>query len=140
MVLDPLAEEVETLKKTRPVQDAIDELMEQKQVLELKLNTLDLKKKENKETIERKDIDKLFSEIDQINTQISEQLDKFKSFHNPYWGEMMRAGQEESRFADQMEKYACIYMAKVSDLLKYSPKTYFRPHKRILPHEINDLS
>lgn len=138
MVLGPLAEEVEIFKKTKPVQDKIDDLMEQKQVLELKLNELDLKKKEKKEAIDRKDIDKLFSEIDQINTQISEQLDKFKSFHNPYWGEMMRAGQEESRFADQMEKYACIYMAKVSDLLKYSPKTYFRPHKRILPHEINE--
>jgi hypothetical protein len=49
---------------------------------------------------------------------------------------MMRAGLEESRFADQVEKYACIYMAKVSDLIQYSPRTYFRPLRRVLPHEI----
>ena len=142
MVLGPLAEEIEGLVKTKPIQDTIDELMDQKQVLELKLNQLDLKKKENKvkkidNKENKKEVDKLFSEIDNINGEISEQLSKFKSYHNPFWGEMMRAGQEESRFADQMEKYACIYMAKVSDLLENSPKTYFRPHKRILPHEIN---
>ena len=51
----------------------------------------------------------------------------------------MRAGQEESRMADQVEKYACLYMTKVTDLLSLSPKTYFRPIKRILPHEVKDF-
>jgi hypothetical protein len=81
-------------------------------------------------------MNRVFSDIESTNSEISSLLDKYKTFFNPHWGELMRSGSEESRFADQVEKYACIYMSKVSDLLNYSPKTYFRPHKRILPHEI----
>ena len=47
----------------------------------------------------------------------------------------MRSGVEPSRLAGQIEKYACIYMAKVSDFIEYSPRTYFRPKKKTLPHE-----
>ena len=137
MVLGPLEDEIEHLKQTRPIQDEIDSLMTKKQTLERSLNELDLRRREKHKTVDRKEIDKLFAEIDGINTQISDLLERYREFFNPHWGEMMRSGQEESRFADQVEKYACIYMAKVSDLLGYSPKTYFRPHKRILPHEIH---
>jgi hypothetical protein len=54
---------------------------------------------------------------------------------NPYWGETMRAGQEPSRLAGQIEKYACIYMAKIADFIDYSPRIYFRPKKKLLPHD-----
>lgn len=135
MVLDPLAEEVDSIVKSTPIQNEIDDLMDNKEELEAKLNDLDLRKKEGNEEINKNEINRLFSDIEKINTKISELLTQYRSHFNPMWGEMMRAGQEESRFADQVEKYACIYMQKVSDLLKYSPKTYFRPLKRVLPHE-----
>ena len=125
MVLDPLAEEVESIVKSTPIQTEINKLMTKKEELETKLNELDLKKKEDNEEVSKKEINKLFAEIEKVNGNISELLVKYRSHFNQNWGEMMRAGQEESRFADQVEKYACIYMAKVSDLLKYSPKTYF---------------
>jgi hypothetical protein len=41
--------------------------------------------------------------------------------------------------ADQVEKYACLYVAKISDLMDYSPRTYFRPNRRVLPHEVEEL-
>jgi len=50
----------------------------------------------------------------------------------------MRAGVEPSRLAGQIEKYACIYMAKISDFADCSPRTYFRPKKKMLPHEFED--
>jgi hypothetical protein len=43
---------------------------------------------------------------------------------------------EESRYADQLVSYACVYMTKISDLWEYSPKTYFRPLRRSLAHEL----
>jgi len=73
--------------------------------------------------------------MDGLNSRISECIGQYKAFFNPYWGEILRAGSEESRFAEQVEKYACIYMTRVSDLYKYSPRTYFRPDRRIMPHE-----
>jgi HAD superfamily 5'-nucleotidase-like hydrolase len=126
LVLGDLEEEIASLKKSKPVQTKINSLMEEKSILERKLN---------RPGTDRKTRDKIYDEIDQMNSQISEQLSIFKQFFNPYWGEILRAGSEESRFAEQVEKYACIYMTRVSDLWDHSPKTYFRPIKRILPHE-----
>ena len=136
LVLDPLEQELESINKSKCSQDEIDKLMVKKEVLEAKLNRLDIKKHEDPENYKKEDIGKIYAEIDKINNLISEFLEDYRSLFNPYWGEMMRAGQEESRFADQVEKYACIYMTKVSDLLEYTPKTYFRPRKRVLAHEV----
>lgn len=128
LVLEPLAEEIEAVKRSADIQKEIDRLMSVKEGLEHKLN-------EN-EHASKEELNSFFLEIDKVNGAISEQLELHKHFFNPYWGEMMRAGLEESRFADQVEKYACIYMTKVSDLLLCSPRTYFRPFRRILPHEM----
>jgi HAD superfamily 5'-nucleotidase-like hydrolase len=128
LVLEPLAEEIEAVKRSALIQKEIDRLMSVKEGLEHKLNA--------NETASKEELNNFFIEIDKVNGSISEQLELHKHFFNPYWGEMMRAGLEESRFADQVEKYACIYMTKVSDLLSYSPRTYFRPFRRILPHEM----
>lgn len=136
LVLEPLAEEIEANRASQPVQQQIDQLMDQKEKLEDELNRLDTLKNSREGKVDKEKVNQLFSEIEKINSQIGHKLDQFRQYYNPYWGEMMRAGQEESRFADQVEKYACIYMAKVSDLVSYSPKTYFRPRKRMLPHEI----
>lgn len=138
LVLEPLEEEVAAVKDSLKVQQRIDLLMNQKEKLETTLNDMDLKRKEDKKEVDRKEINKLFAEIEKINEEISILLEDYKKFFNPHWGELMRAGQEESRMADQVEKYACVYMAKVSDLLAHSPKTYFRPAKRVLPHELVD--
>ncbi|MCF6335902.1 MAG: HAD-IG family 5'-nucleotidase [Spirochaetales bacterium] len=126
LVLGDLEQEIESLKKSKSVQVKINSLMDEKTVLERMLN---------KPGTGRHTRDKLYEEIDHMNSLISEQLGIFKKFFNPYWGEILRAGSEESRFAEQVEKYACIYMTKVSDLAEHSPKAYFRPFKRILPHE-----
>ena len=47
----------------------------------------------------------------------------------------MRAGVEPSFHASQIERYACIYMSKISDFADFSPRAYFRPKKRKIAHE-----
>lgn len=138
LVLEPLMEEIDSLCKSQKIQKQIDESMIKKEELETRINSLDLKKQEDGEKVPKEELSNLFSEMDKLNQKISIQLEEYQTFFNPYWGSMMRAGQEESRFADQVEKYACIYMTKVSDLIDYSPRTYFRPIKRVLPHESFD--
>lgn len=138
LILDPLEAEISAIHNSRPIQKEIDILMDKKEDLELLLNTLDLKKNEGGE-IDKEEVNKCYVEIDKVNSKISELLEKYRHHFNPYWGELMRAGLEESRLADQVEKYACVYMTKVSDLLQYSPRTYFRPIKRTLAHEIDEV-
>ena len=135
LVLADLEQELEELKRARPLQKEIDALIGEKILLETELNHLDMERYEGRR-VDRKRILKLFEEQEEYSTRISDKLEVLRTYFNPYWGEILRSGSEESRFADQVERYACIYMTKVSDLYAYSPKTYFRPTtRRILPHE-----
>lgn len=138
LVLGDLETEIQGLIQAAPVQQAIEQLMKEKQLLEIEINNLDTRRYEG-EKISYKEINKLFEKMDKLNSDISEQLKEYKVFFNPYWGEILRAGYDESSYAEQVEKYACIYMTKVSDLYKYSPKTYFRPYRRTMPHEESTL-
>ena len=137
LILEDLKKEMEGIRKSKDIQDRIDALMDDKKKLEKDINGLDIRKYEG-EKISKHLIDSLYNRLDDINSEISSLLDTHKTFFNPYWGEVLRAGNEESRFADQVERYACLYMTRVSDLYEYSPRTYFRPPRRIMPHEIID--
>jgi HAD superfamily 5'-nucleotidase-like hydrolase len=134
LVLADLEREMDGIKASYGVQKKIDELMDRKAVLEKKINEIDIKRYESRNKIYIP-MDELYRETDEINTEISKLLGEYMTYFNPYWGEILRAGSEESRYADQLERYACIYMTKVSDLYEFSPRIYFRPVKRILPHE-----
>lgn len=135
LVVEPLEDEIKAIEKSDPIQIRIDEYMAQKEDQEEVLDRLEMDKFQGKKS-DKDEMGKVYAKIDRINNLISEELKDYRKCFNPHWGELMRAGQEESRFADQIEKYACIYMTKVSDLLAHSPRTYFRPIKRILPHEL----
>jgi len=123
LVLSPLKEEMQGIQKSSTLQAEITSLMEQKIKHEHLLKT-------------QNDRSQMVS-INELNAQISERVQQIKQFFNPNWGELMRAGAEESRFADQVEKYACVYMERVSDLNEYTSDFYFRPLRRYLPHELD---
>ncbi len=54
---------------------------------------------------------------------------------NPFWGLMFKEGNENSRFGEQVEQYACLYTSRVSNFLYYSPAQYFRSPRDLMPHE-----
>jgi HAD superfamily 5'-nucleotidase-like hydrolase len=83
-----------------------------------------------------KKINLLIKRSSDIDKKIGPLIGKQDKMFNPYWGELMRVGIEESYFAYQVERFACVYMARLSDLLKLSPRTYYRSAKRALPHEL----
>ncbi len=135
MVFDPLISELEAIEKARPIQKEIDADMEVKHGLEFKLNELYAQRIEQNQKIDPEEKDDLYTKIDELNSKISKNIERYQENFNPYWGEQMRSGLEETRLAGQIEKYACIYMPTVSDLLRHSPRSYFIPERRILPHE-----
>ena len=55
---------------------------------------------------------------------------------NRYWGPIFREGTENTRFAEQVESYACVYTSRVSNFLAYSPLRHFRTPRAQLPHEL----
>ena len=56
------------------------------------------------------------------------------AFH-PYWGSALKAESEPSSFGEQVERYACLYTDRVTNLLGYTPQHYFRGPRHRMAHE-----
>ncbi len=135
MIIEELEQEIQQNKKAEPMTDEIESLMTKKEPMEDELTDL-MTKRIDKIKIDEKRIDQLQDDITAIDTQISQLIKKQQALYNPNWGQLMRAGNEESYFAYQMERYACIYMSKVENIFSLSPRTYFRAPRRPLSHEV----
>ena len=81
-------------------------------------------------------IAELQEEITVLDEEIVPLIKKQQSYFNPRWDRVFRAGAEESYFAFQVERFACIYMEKLADLLGNSPFVYYRAHRRLMAHDI----
>lgn len=136
MVIEELHHEVEANKKAEPLNHEIETLMKKKEPMEEELTELMTKKIEKNKTVDESRIESLQKSIAEIDTLISGFIKKQQLMYNVHWGQLMRAGNEESYFAYQVDRYACIYMAQLSDLLELSPRTYFRSPRKALSHEI----
>jgi HAD superfamily 5'-nucleotidase-like hydrolase len=136
LVIDELITEIAALNKSEAISKEINLLMAEKVQLEQKLDTFFDREIEKGKKPDKEKIQEHFQKIEKVDKKIGKLIRAHSQHFNPYWGETMRAGVEPSRLAGQIEKYACIYMAKISDFVDYSPRTYYRPRKKILPHEI----
>jgi HAD superfamily 5'-nucleotidase-like hydrolase len=136
LVVEELGEEIEKYRKSQPFSTEIQALMNRKEPFEHQM--VDIISRKVETTLEAEDtkVQEFQHQITDIDKAISVLIKKQQALFNPHWGEIMRAGNEESYFAHQVDRFACIYMAKLSDLLEMSPRTYFRAARRPLAHEI----
>jgi HAD superfamily 5'-nucleotidase-like hydrolase len=138
MVIEELAHEIAVNKKTKLQTQEIEKMMQEKEPFETKLTHLMTLKCELNSSDYEKEIEELQKKISEIDLKIATLIKTQQSEYNARWGQLMRAGNEESYFAYQVERYACIYMAKLDDLLSLSPRSYFRAPRRPLAHELED--
>lgn len=135
LVVEEMDEETEKLRKAKPIDEKISQLMEEKEPFEDEVVKLITLAKENGKASNDKKISDLQSKILAIDKKISPLIQRHEELFNPYWGEIMRVGNDESYFARQMQSFACIYMADILHFLNCSPRTYFRAPRRTMPHE-----
>jgi HAD superfamily 5'-nucleotidase-like hydrolase len=132
VVVEELKTERKGLMEARECQLKIDELMDQKMSWERDIDGYYHRppkiNQQRKEEIKQK--------IIPLDEKLSKLIIEFNTHFNPHWGELLRAGPDPSLLAWQIERYACIYMENVANLGEYSGKTYFRPMRRELPHEL----
>ncbi|WP_413292474.1 HAD-IG family 5'-nucleotidase [Bdellovibrio sp. HCB185ZH] len=136
MVIEELDSEVEKNRQAEPINAEIETLMKKKEPFEDELTEIMTRKIEKAADVNEAQIETLQKSISEIDGQISSHIKKQQALYNANWGQLMRAGNEESYFAYQLDRYACVYMEKLSDLLELSPRTYFRAPRRPLAHEI----
>lgn len=135
LVVEELGSEIAGQKKSLPIQNKITNLMTHKEELEqdyIDKQTLLIK---NNDSNLNKELQEIQHKIIALDNEIVSLVAEEKQYFNPIWGKVFRSGAEESYFAHQVEKYACIYMEKISDLLELSPLSYFRATNRRLAHD-----
>lgn len=82
-----------------------------------------------------KQLDAVTAEALALDELISPIAREAANLGNPHWGPLMRAGNDKSLFARQVEKYADVYMSRVSNMLYETPYAYLRAARGSLPHD-----
>ena len=78
---------------------------------------------------------KIWRAIEAIDAEAIPLAEAAGAVSNSRWGPLMRAGNDKSHLARQVERYADIYMSRVSNFLFHTPFFYFRSPRGTLPHD-----
>ena len=91
---------------------------------------------EAKRVLHRRSIDRLRSQLKELDAERLELDDALDQAFHPFWGSVFKAGSEVSSFGNQVEQYAGIYTSRASNLAQYSPMHYFQSPRHRMPHEV----
>ena len=138
------ATEVERLSEIEQLQARLDDEIGPRKV---KLNQIERRLEREKPSPElaqelQDEFRVVKAELDRLRkalrecTEISRTLESdLETGFNPYWGLHFKERNENSRFGEQVEQYACLYTSRVSNFVFYSPQHYFRSQREVMPHE-----
>jgi hypothetical protein len=146
LVVRALEKEMLELERFKPQQARLSELMDRKARLEhtYSLLRLDLQRIDDAYTTDipranvaelRQEMQELRSELVALDTEIAPLAQASGELCNSRWGPVMRAGNDKSHLARQIEASADIYMSRVSNLLYQTPFVYLRSPRGSLPHD-----
>ncbi|GAB2219003.1 hypothetical protein Droror1_Dr00006628 [Drosera rotundifolia] len=144
LVVPELEREVELLQELKDTRNELRSLRTQRDDIEDKLHRLKWSVKFEDLNTDQKE--KLHPEVVTLESQREQlrlahqqaQRELHKKFHE-VWGQLMKTGYQNSRFAHQVERFACLYTSEVSNLSLYSPDKYYRPSEDFMPHEFDIL-
>jgi 5'-nucleotidase len=145
LVVRELEKELEELAAFRGGQAQLDVAMADKGLLEHQLSTLRLAHLRHSRNppsgfdadssnLEIRALRARLVELDQRIAPLAKQSNELLSVR---WGPLMRCGNDKSHLARQIERYADVYMSRVSNLLAYTPFAYLRAPRVNLPHEVD---
>jgi hypothetical protein len=145
LVLRELEAEIAAFEEFEEQHDELTRLMRMKEELEgqyreLRLNVLRRMKGyllDNSRS--REDVEKSMSDLHgwlaALDSRIAPLAKASARLVNPNWGSLMRMGIDKSHLARQVERYADIYMSRVSNFLHATPFAFFRTPRGSLPHD-----
>jgi 5'-nucleotidase len=145
LVARELEEEFRAVEEFRPEQQKLERMMTDKERLEHQLahRKLELSRKQqgygpsspiSADELKRQS-EVLRAELQELDQQIAPLAKRASELVNPRWGLLMRTGNDKSHLAKQVERYADIYMSRVSNFLLYTPYVYLRSPRGTLPHD-----
>jgi HAD superfamily 5'-nucleotidase-like hydrolase len=81
------------------------------------------------------EIARLRSETTELDERIAPLAREAAELENPSWGALLRAGNDKSHLARQIEGSADIYTSRVSNFLFATPFAYLRSRRGSMPHD-----
>jgi hypothetical protein len=145
LVVRELEQEVLEQRAFAAKQTQLDEWMEQKELWEHRFSQLRLGLQRSQApdytgpAVDvggcRRAMHSLRSDLVKLDELISELAGEAGQLLNARWGPLMRSGSDKSHLARQIERYADVYMSRVSNLLAYTPFVYMRAGRGSLPHD-----
>ena len=84
----------------------------------------------------RAELKKLTGEHRRILRKEAEASERIAGHFNPYWGSFFKQGTIKTRFAAQLEAFACLYTSRVSNFAYYGSNHYFRVLEDPMMHEL----
>lgn len=150
LIMRELEDEIEALQAFEEKQVFLSDLMARKEELEANYSDLRLER-QRKLNGYGPQPDQQVAEYDRLMVESRKQLVALDEeigplaaaagmLHNSNWGLLMRAGNDKSHFARQVERSADVYTSRVSNFLHYTPYTYLRSYPGRLPHNPADLT
>ncbi|MEM9192858.1 MAG: HAD-IG family 5'-nucleotidase [Myxococcota bacterium] len=140
-----LEEELQALEAFKPKQRALSTKMAEKEVLEHQYSQLRIRLQRLEKNYGpqpdasaeelQEGVQSLRAKLLALDAEISPLAKEASELSNKRWGLLMRAGNDKSHLARQMERYADIYTSRVSNLLTYTPFVYLRSPRGSLPHD-----
>jgi len=141
LVLRELEDEVRALRMFAPEQARLDAMMREKEAMEHEYCLLRLSAERArfaKEPIPHELEEKIRSRRAQLlalDEKLAPLARASSEIGNATWGPLMRAGNDKSALARQMERSADIYTSRVSNFLYQTPFKYLRSQRGSLPHD-----
>ncbi|XP_073284252.1 uncharacterized protein [Primulina huaijiensis] len=145
LVVPELEKEVELLWTLRDTRKQLQILRNERDHIEDKMHHLKWSLRFDEVNVVNKE--SKLAEVEKLQFQREEvrlshqqaQRECHQEFHK-VWGQLMKTGYQNSRFAHQVERFACLYTSQVTNLSLYSPDKYYRPSEDFMPHELNMMA
>ncbi|MCP3991007.1 MAG: HAD-IG family 5'-nucleotidase [Actinomycetia bacterium] len=121
-------------------QEQLEVLMHEKVGLERSQAQLRLDRQRGRPDRDRRDVSEALAAISgrlgALDDQIAPLAQGASELGNSSWGPLMRAGNDKSLFARQVERYADVYTSRASNLRYETPFGYLRAARGSLPHDL----
>lgn len=145
LILREMEDEVRAVEAFRASEARLEALMARKEALEARQceARLALQRRragygppveESEEALQAR-LARLRESIEALDTEVAPLAKAATEQSNARWGMLMRAGNDKSHLARQVERYADIYTSRVSNLLHATPFVYLRSPRGSLPHD-----
>jgi HAD superfamily 5'-nucleotidase-like hydrolase len=145
LVINELEAELDALLKFKDEFKRYEELLQIKddlddEIQKLQLEIEKLRVDANKSQASKQDqlngtVQSLMQKRDSTREALRRSMRKYHQNFHATWGQLMKTGHQNSRFAAQVENYACLYTSQLTNLLNYSPNFSFRSARDFMPHD-----